>query len=1087
MKCALIIVSIIILGSGFSHAARRSREKKNGLSQVEHCQIETSQAGNAAQDEDEIMSHGGPDSFGYIWKDSDESGGASYDWIEISSTGTHVYGLYDDNYVGPFPIGFSFPYYGNSYSQFYIQSNGVINFLPSYFSLSNRYIPLSDGYNNGIAWFWDDLYPTGSVYYRCYSDKLVIEFVNYGQYYTWGYINAEVILYSNGTIKIQYKDSGGGFYLNSCTIGIENSDGTDGLRAAYNSSYVHNNLAVQFSLPAPSYDLFVRTNYTTSQDKDLTVACAWGDYNGDGTEDLFVANTGGGDNILYSNPGDVPFNRITAQPVAEDGGKSSGACWADYDNDGDPDLFVANLGDENNFLYRNNGDGTFQKIDNGPVVNDGGDSNGAAWGDYDADGWVDLFVANKGQDNFLYHNNGNGTFTRITAGNVVTDGGASTGGSWCDYDLDGDLDLFVANTGLQTNFLYNNNGDGTFTRITSGAIVEDGFESYGASWGDYNGDGYPDLYVPHSGQNNCLYRNNMNGTFLKITYGDLVKDGLRSKSSGWGDVDKDGDLDLFVSNSDAESHIHLNNGDGTFTRYSIFDPINGWGGAWCDYNSDGNLDLFLCNYGSSNVLLGNTYDANNWLKVKCTGTISNKSGIGAKVKIKVNNKWQSREISSQTGFGGQNSLIAYFGLGSAATVDQVKVIWPSGIVNNFYNVTGNQTMTVTESDPIPNQFPVAVDDSVTLDQDCTQTLHVLSNDSDPDGHSMRIQAIDITGILGIVQIDPGDTTLTYTAPKDYSGWDCFSYCVTDDHGGLDTALVSIEILPGNRPPAALNDTLSIQRDNIISVFPLINDSDPDGDPLRINSILDAGTAGTVVVNSGDTSVTYIPFAGFLGDDVFDYVVSDGKSETDTASVFIMVRIGNRAPVAVNDTVSIVQDSVVTICSLMNDSDPDGDELIITEILEEGVAGTIFVNSGDTSLTYVPPAGFNGDIDFDYVVSDGNGGLDTATVFITVIPVSAVSDQPVPVSFGLLQNYPNPFNPVTTISYALPEKSRVILRIFSVTGSEICTLVNEEESSGKYEVTWNARDRFGKPVSSGIYFYRLEAGEYTKIRKMLLVR
>jgi parallel beta-helix repeat protein len=171
-----------------------------------------------------------------------------------------------------------------------------------------------------------------------------------------------------------------------------------------------------------------------------------------------------------------PFTRITEGDIVNDGGNSLGTAWGDYDNDGYLDLFVTNgrlISEENNFLYRNNGDGTFIKITTGDIVNDVGNSSGAAWGDYNNDGYLDLFVANgwwiAEQDNFLYRNNSDGTFTKIITGDIVNDEGPSWGSSWGDYDNDGDLDLFVANgfwSFEHENFLYRNNSDGTFAKIT---------------------------------------------------------------------------------------------------------------------------------------------------------------------------------------------------------------------------------------------------------------------------------------------------------------------------------------------------------------------------------------------------------------------------------------------------------------------------------------------------------------------------------------------------------------------------------------------------------------------------------------------
>ena len=163
------------------------------------------------------------------------------------------------------------------------------------------------------------------------------------------------------------------------------------------------------------------------------------------------------------------FTRITEGDIVNDGG-SYGSAWADYDNDGDLDLFATG-----GKLYENNGDGTFSKILLGPIISDGGGIAGT-WGDYDNDGDIDLLVASFWM-NFLYSNNGDGSFTKISTGPLVTDSSDFQGASWGDYDNDGDLDIFVSsggNVGNVDNFLYSNNGDGTFTKITTGAVVNDG-------------------------------------------------------------------------------------------------------------------------------------------------------------------------------------------------------------------------------------------------------------------------------------------------------------------------------------------------------------------------------------------------------------------------------------------------------------------------------------------------------------------------------------------------------------------------------------------------------------------------------------
>jgi hypothetical protein len=201
-----------------------------------------------------VLGAGGPDSSGYNWIDSDEGSDCQFDWIDITSTGTQVTGLSDDNFVGPYPISFEFPFYDSVYTEFYIASNGFIGFGPTsgYSNFSNQPIPTSNTPNNIIAWCWDDLNQNGSVYYQDFGDRLVVQFVDYGEYGASGRINAEVTIYRSGKIIIQYLNSHDGFDLLSNTIGIENTSGNDGLQVAFNTDYIHDSLAVEFSI-GPSW------------------------------------------------------------------------------------------------------------------------------------------------------------------------------------------------------------------------------------------------------------------------------------------------------------------------------------------------------------------------------------------------------------------------------------------------------------------------------------------------------------------------------------------------------------------------------------------------------------------------------------------------------------------------------------------------------------------------------------------------------------------------------------------------------------------------------------------------------------------
>jgi len=355
---------------------------------------------------------------------------------------------------------------------------------------------------------------------------------------------------------------------------------------------------------------------------------AWGDYDNDGDLDLYVANYNEA-NVLYRNNGDGTFTDVTSEAGVGCISHSYGVAWGDYDNDGDLDLYVANYGA--NVLYRNNGDGTFTDVTSEAGVSCTGSSLGVAWGDYDNDGDLDLYVANHYEANVLYKNNGDGTFTDVTGAAGVGCTGSSYGVAWGDYDNDGDLDLYVTN--YEANVLYRNNGDGTFTDVTSEAGVSCTGSSRGVAWGDYDNDGDLDLYVANYNEANVLYRNNGDGTFTDVTSEAGVGCTGHSLGVAWGDYDNDGDLDLYVTN-DGANVLYRNNGDGTFTMVGAGVGCTGssYGVAWGDYDNDGHLDLYVANSGA-NVLYRNNGNLNHWLQIRLHGTISNRSAIGTKVKV----------------------------------------------------------------------------------------------------------------------------------------------------------------------------------------------------------------------------------------------------------------------------------------------------------------------------------------------------------------------------------------------------------------------------------------------------------------------
>jgi len=297
--------------------------------------------------------------------------------------------------------------------------------------------------------------------------------------------------------------------------------------------------------------------------------------------------------------GPVIFTAVRNDPVVNNAAHSSPGKWGDYDGDGYPDLFVQGSG-----LFHNQGDGTFRR-ETGWAIGALSEANNAQWIDFDNDGHLD-FLAQIGLQRALFRNVGGTGFQRISAGALTADSANGRGHSWADIDNDGDLDYFSSNTYYESDFLYRNKGDGTFTRILDSPVARDAARAYGCSFVDYDRDGAMDLYLADIGSfGGFLYQNCGDGRFVPVAHADsgLLFHGL-SIDSAWADYDNDGDLDVYISsrgygNAVSSDALFENNGDGTFRKRldSVLsqDANSSWGAAWADYDNDGHLDLFVPN------------------------------------------------------------------------------------------------------------------------------------------------------------------------------------------------------------------------------------------------------------------------------------------------------------------------------------------------------------------------------------------------------------------------------------------------------------------------------------------------------------
>jgi hypothetical protein len=517
-------------------------------------------------------------------------------------------------------------------------------------------------------------------------------------------------------------------------------------------------------------------NISGKRDKNYIIEAKGGgigffDYDGDFDLDAYVINGSSFEgfppgqrptNRLYRNEGNGTFSDVTQQAGVGDTAWSMGCAAADYDNDGDADLYITNYGA--NRLYRNEGNGTFSDVTQQAGVGDPRWGTGAAFGDYDLDGDLDLYVANfvqfypdqkptegfdiwkdinvypgprayKGYADVLYRNEGNGTFTDVTqqAGAL---GKKAYNGFQClfgDVDQDGYPDLFVANDSTP-NLLYHNKGDGTFEDISlaSGSShSEDGLEQagMGTAFGDYDNDGDLDLFLTHfSGDYNTLYQNEGGRFFRDVSYESGVGE-VSMPFVGWGtgffDFDNDGDLDLFVANGHvypvidnydvgttyAQRNLLFENlGNGHFEEISV-QAGSGFavekvsrGAAFGDYDEDGDIDILVLNVDDTPTLLRN--DGGNrrhWLHVSTIGKHSNRDGIGARIEVFTGERVQLREVAVGTSFLSQSDLRVHFGLGDAEKVDRLKIRWPSSRVQEFTDLQVDQWLVLSEERGIIQQ------------------------------------------------------------------------------------------------------------------------------------------------------------------------------------------------------------------------------------------------------------------------------------------------------------------------------------------------------------------------------------------------
>lgn len=440
--------------------------------------------------------------------------------------------------------------------------------------------------------------------------------------------------------------------------------------------------------------------------KGYATGIAVADFDNDGLPDLYV--TGYGHNVLYRNLGDCKFEDVTKKAGLEVGGFSTGAAWADYDRDGNVDLFVTryintdafhlpppttfaykgvlvqlpdSMEGESDFLFRNRGDGTFEDVSAKAGVSDPQKLHGmgVAWGDYDGDGWPDLFVTNDGGYNFLYHNKKNGTFEDLgfMSGTAAGDNGEIYGNMAADFgDIDhsGNLSLFVTRYGNQPASLYWNKGNGDFVDLApKTGIAAKTFTpiKWGAGFGDFDNDGWEDIFM-------------VSGNFSSL-------------------------LGALPTEPPFAEPIQLFHNEGNLTFKEMADTAglndgkrySRRGTAFGDINNDGNLDVVVFNVGAPpSLFLNETENGNHRVLIRLVGVKSNRMAIGARVIVRTASATQTEEVRAGSSYLSTSDSRLHFGLGKENVMQSIRILWPSGLVQEFRNVKADAIYEVTEGQPI---------------------------------------------------------------------------------------------------------------------------------------------------------------------------------------------------------------------------------------------------------------------------------------------------------------------------------------------------------------------------------------------------